>query len=268
VKTFIFTALLCEAKPLIAALGLKKDLAIKPFAVYRNEQYCLTITGVGKVAMAAGVAHTLGYINYTANPVLLNVGVAGHQSLALGQPLIAEKIIDADSGKNFYPQLVYDSPCKTGVLSSVAKPQTDYPEAHIYDMEGSAFYETAIKFSSAELVQCLKIISDNQASSVEMINAKQVSKLIEPNVGFFEQLLNNMLQLSLIQDDPEPQHLQLMLSQRHFTVNEQVRLKKLLIRWEALSESQLLKIEASGFDSSRAFLNYLEEHVSSCDFTL
>ena len=83
---FIYTALPCEAKPLVAHLRLKKEIGIQPFAVYCNDKLCLTITGLGKNAMAAGVAYTQALYAGIENPILINLGVAGHQSRTIGTP--------------------------------------------------------------------------------------------------------------------------------------------------------------------------------------
>jgi len=56
-RIFIYAALPCEAKPLVEHFKLKKDTTIQPFAVYLNQDICLTVTGLGKSAMAAGVAY-------------------------------------------------------------------------------------------------------------------------------------------------------------------------------------------------------------------
>ena len=96
-RVFIYTALPCEAKALISRLQLKKNLHIRPFAIYTNAEICLTVTGPGKCAMAAGVAYSQAIFSNIAHPVLLNVGIAGHYDSSLGQMFIAEKISDKNT---------------------------------------------------------------------------------------------------------------------------------------------------------------------------
>ena len=78
-KAFIFTALPCEAKPLIDRYKLKKDTNIQAFNIFRNDEIILTVTGIGKTAMAAGVAYTQALFPAKLNPVMLNIGIAGQQ---------------------------------------------------------------------------------------------------------------------------------------------------------------------------------------------
>ena len=100
-KIFIYTALPCEAKPLVEHFKLKKRLDVQAFAVYEHDTLCLTVTGVGKSAMAAGVAYTQALFNGVENPILINIGIAGHRDYAIGDLYLVDKIIDADSQKPF-----------------------------------------------------------------------------------------------------------------------------------------------------------------------
>ena len=156
---FIYTALPCEAKLLVAHFSLKKATAIQPFAVYINAKICLTVTGPGKSAMAAGIAYTQALFAAPPHPILLNIGIAGHKDHALGRLFLIDKIIDRDSGRNHYPPLLFKPPCATGSVQTASIPQLAYDQPHLYDMEASAFYETASRFSSGELIQCLNAIT-------------------------------------------------------------------------------------------------------------
>ncbi|MGR8942283.1 MAG: hypothetical protein ACU83P_11910, partial [Gammaproteobacteria bacterium] len=159
---FIYTALPCEASPLIEHFKLRKDLTSQPFEVYRRDRICLTVTGIGKCAMAAGVAYTLARTSAAEKPILLNIGIAGHAENQLGSIFLAGKIIDADTQRNYYPPLVFSPPCPVETVRTLSRPQSDYAETHLYDMEASAFYETAARFSTGELIHSLKVVSDNR----------------------------------------------------------------------------------------------------------
>ncbi len=268
VTVYLFAALMPEAKPVIAYLNLKQDPKSKVFSVYRGDNICLTVTGLGKSAMAAGIAYTLASFLPDNSPVLLNFGIAGHAHLSIGSVFVAEKIQDADSGKRFYPQLVADLPCRGLPISSVSKVSEHYPEDCLSDMEASAFFEIAVRFTSAELIQCLKVISDNQENPSDSVNPKLAQTLIKQNVETLQQLINALLSLRQQLDDQEPQAFQQLVQTTHFSVSEQNRLKKLLIRWEALTDSQPLELQRSEFTSGKAFLKALEERIEQCNMQL
>ncbi len=127
-KIFIYTALPCEAKPLVEHFGLKKDVSVRPFAVYLSHDICLTVTGLGKSAMAAGVAYTQALFASVEHPVMLNIGIAGHKDHPLGGLFLIDKIIDVDSQKSYYPSLNVTPPCPTGSIQTSSKPQLNYDQ--------------------------------------------------------------------------------------------------------------------------------------------
>jgi adenosylhomocysteine nucleosidase len=267
-KTFIYAALPCEAKPLVAHFNLKKDTAVEPFAVYLNRDICLTVTGPGKSAMAAGIAYTQALFASAEHPVMLNVGIAGHKDHALGTLFLIDRIIDLDSGKNHYPPLVCTGSCATGSLQTASRPQLQYDQPHLYDMEASAFYETATRFSCAELVQCLKVVSDNKQTPAENIEPKQVSALIAAHIPAVEALLTNMTALAKLITSPEPHLFSQLVQHYHFTASERVQLKNLLCRWNVLTDHRELEFDESDIKRGKDVLRWLDQQIDKIDFCL
>jgi adenosylhomocysteine nucleosidase len=267
-KTFIYTALPCEAKPLVSHFKLKKDTAVEPFAVYLNRDICLTVTGPGKSAMAAGIAYTQALFASVENPVMLNIGIAGHKDHDLGMLFLIDKIIDLDSGRNHYPSLVCHPPCATDSLQTASIPQLQYDQPHLCDMEASAFYETAARFSCSELIQCLKVISDNRQTPAGNIEAKQVSALIAAHVPAIEALLAEMAALAKLITQPEPRLFKQLVQQYHFTASERVQLKNLLCRWDVLTDHREPAFDESGLKRGKDVLRWLDQQISQIDFCL
>lgn len=235
--TYLFLALPCEAKPLIASFGLKKQLAISAFEIYQQHDVTLTISGVGKTAMATAVGYTLGLVKPSAPAVLVNIGIAGHQQAPLGSLFLADKITDQESGKSSYPHLYLpprDYPSLP--LLTVNQPQSDYAPATLYDMEASAFYAAASRFTSSELILTLKIISDNQSSSTLQINAAQVSAWISAQIPAISHSLSQVSGLAAqLPQELKPDRVQALCPGIHLTVNEQQQVLQLLQRWQVLT---------------------------------
>lgn len=267
-KIFIYTALPCEAKPLVEHFGLKKEVAIQPFAVYLNRDICLTVTGLGKSAMAAGVAYTQALFASAEHPVMLNIGIAGHRDHAVGSLFLIDRIIDADSQKRYYPALVFTPPCPTGGIQTLSKPRPDYDPLHLCDMEASAFYETAVRFSSSELILCLKVISDNKSSPVENIQAKQVAGLIAAHLGVIDSLLAIITALVEKIAAPEPMLFEQLLQRYHFTVNERMQLKSRLCRWQVVTGHEALEFDEARLHDARDVLHWLKLRIAGTDFYL
>lgn len=265
---FIYTALPCEAKPLIEHFKLKKDTTVEPFAVYFNQDMYLTVTGIGKSAMAAGMAYTQALFAAIEHPVLLNIGIAGHKDHPLGSLFLIDKITDFDSQRNYYPPLIFTPPCLTTGIQTVSKPQPTYNQSDLFDMEASAFYETAVRFSSGELIQCLKVISDNQLSPTAYIHPKQVAALIAAHVPAIEELMKELARLTTLITQPEPRLFEQLVKRYHFTVNEKMQLKNQLSRWAVITGRTDLKLDESSLHRGKDVLCRLDQLINATDFYL
>lgn len=268
ITTFIYAALPCEAKPLIEFYRLKKDVSVTCFSIYINNTICLTVTGIGKTAMAAGIAYSQARFSTQPQPVMLNVGVAGHQHHALGELFLADKITDTDTSKQYYPPITFTPDCATAALHTYSKPQSVYPQTALCDMEAAAFYETATRFATGELCHCLKIISDNAASPSDNINPQQVTGLIGAQLPVINKMMMALRQLAQeLQPGVIAEYGQL-LAHYHFTANEKIQLNKLLSRWRLitpLAEPNLADIAAN---NAKEFLKKLEQVINATKFDL
>ncbi len=265
---FIYTALECEAKALIRKFELKKDSSVHPFAIYRNDVMLLCVTGIGKVAMAAGVAYSQALYAKVSNPIMLNIGIAGHKNLQIGELRVASKVIDADSSRVFYPQLIGQSWPESSSVRSTTVANTNYTAEVLNDMEASAFYETAVKFSSCELIHCLKVVSDNESSAVEQITPKRV----EQWMAVHQQQLNEIFQFLHTQRQliiPDAlQEYEEILSRWHFSVSGQVKLQGLLRRWKVLSGDNWLEKQSVDFASGKQLLRCLQQDIAELKINL
>lgn len=260
---YIFVALPCEAKPLIEHFKLKKDLSTTAFGIYRNNNFTVTVTvtGIGKSAMAAGVAYCLALFPSPALPVLLNIGIAGHGMHALGSVFSADKIVDQDSGRSYYPQLVATPPCSTLTVTTVSRPQSDYPSASLYEMEAAAFYETAMRFSSSELIQCIKVISDNKLNHTGQIKAAQVSLWIQSALPMIEEYNQQLRQLALLDKQVKESYFDEVAAQWRFSSNEKLQLKKLLNKRAILMPQKALDLAVFSPGSGKVVLNHLRKEI-------
>jgi adenosylhomocysteine nucleosidase len=267
-RVFIYTALPCEAKPLVEHFKLKKETAVKPFDIYVHRHICLTVTGLGKSAMAAGVAYSQALYPSVENPVMINIGIAGHQNHVVGSLFLIDKITDSDSCRSWYPPLVFSSPCPTGSIKTASRPQLDYNHPDLCDMEASAFYETATRFASSELVQCLKVVSDNRLTPVDRIKPQNVSGLIAAHIRAIEDVSAELLHLADLATFPEPRLVAELTSRYRFTVNERVQLGKQLRRWDSLTGGRALDFDRSGLRRGGDLLRWLGQQIDALEFHL
>jgi len=263
---YFFAALPCEAKPLISHFKLKKELSVTAFTIYRNGGITLTVTGLGKSAMAAGVAYTLALFPAPRLPVLLNIGIAGHRSYQLGSVFAAEKITDQETERKHYPQWVISPPCPTHTLTTVAQAQSDYASDSIYEMEASAFYETAIRFSSSELIHCIKIISDNQDNPCTQIKPDQVSQWIVDALPIIEKMRQQLNELAELNQSSNTDSYTEIITQWHFTSSEKIQLNGLLNKRSILIKDKPLNLIEMPQSKAKEVLNYLREELNAQAF--
>lgn len=255
----ILCALRCEAKPLIEHYKLQAIDNSGPFAIWQNESLRIMVCGLGKNAAAAGVGYLAAQTDDHA--AWLNLGVGGCGDAKLGQLFWASKIVDAASERFYYPAPMLDYSCEHHTVCSVDKPQADYEQNVIYDMEASAFYETACRFTSVELVQIVKIISDNQQQGIAQVKAKQVEQLVREQlphiITIIEQLQKLQQEAATIYAQPEAYDE--LLTRWHFTAYQRKQLLRLLQRAEALN---LELPDLTEQQNSKQVISHLQQHVS------
>lgn len=268
INRFIFTALACEAKAFINQFKLKKDLNPQPFTIYSNEQIVLTITGSGKIAMAAAVAYSLALFESIENPVLINAGIAGHQTAALGTLFSVHKITDSDSGKNYYPQSIIKNKGSSLALCTVSKPNLDYQDDYLYEMETSGFYEIASRFTTTELIHIFKIVSDNELIGIETINAKKVTAWMTAALDEMTIVIEKLKVLAISLPNPNSPDYALLKATYYFNVNNSHQLKASLQRWNVLTDGAELNFSDIKFHHAKAVLQWLQQQIDLQAFRL
>jgi hypothetical protein len=266
-SVFIFTALECEAKPFIQYFNLKKEQNNMVFSRYSHGSIILTISGIGKTAMAAAVAHTFALFPKARTPVIINIGIAGHKSQPIGDLFLASKVSDNDSGKRFYPHLMGNNlPLSCEVITS-SKPCTNYNLDALADMEASAFYEVAVKFSSNELIHCIKVISDNESKSIKDIRPSLVIEWISCHLASIDHLIQHWSKLSQLITPAKQEAFTGLVEKHHFSVSSQIKLKALLQRWYVLSASSWAT-QNSPTTHSKEILKQLDEDIKNLELHL
>lgn len=260
----IVTALPCEARPLIDRYRLQGRQREHGFRIYENHALRLIIAGVGKCAAAAACAYLQGR-DAGAKHAWLNLGIAGHRHLAVGTAVLAHKVGDAASGQAWYPPLPFQVPCTTVDLVSVDQPEGDYGDGTAYDMEAAGFYATAARFNTHELVQVLKVISDNAAHPADQVTATHAEQLITARLDTIDAMIRQLGQLEqrLGRQHPESGQLQPYLQRWHFSVSQQHQLQRLLQRWQALAERLPEVDEFAGARSGKQVIAALQARLAT-----
>lgn len=267
----LICALRCEAQPLIEHYRMTAVGSGNIFDCYidRHHGVSLTISGPGKTAAASAVIQTHMLLAAVRDDSWVNIGIAGHDKLDVGSPVVAHKVIDYATGRTWYPQLLFDNQILSGSLITLDGPSDDYHDTAMYDMEAAGFYDAVSRTSTLERCHSLKIISDNRVSAMNDINKKQIRRLIELNLGRITDFVTGLDSIAsaphtVKNDDPEYRQ---MLERYHFTHSQKLMLKKLLQRWRVLSPGTVIDSSAHGNPgNSRELIACIKERLDAAAF--
>ncbi len=179
---YICTAMYCEANSFIKQLNLKKDYNSHKFQIFKNEQIILLITGVGKVKAAVATAYLFSKYEPKDSDLFVNIGVCAtkNKNTAIGTAFFCNKIIENDTKKTFYPDMLLKHPFEENSVEtcSLAVSEKDIGiEGNLIDMEASGIYESASIFFRSHQIFFIKIVSDYLKA--ENLSKDKISKLIE-----------------------------------------------------------------------------------------
>ena len=248
----IISALNCEAKPWVDYFGLKKQCDA-PFRLYSKEgiDVEIAISGIGSLAMATAV----GWIGaLTARPrIWLNLGVAGHATLPIGAICRVHSAINAADLSKYFPPLVAKWRGENSAIACVNAPSNSYVEDAMIDMESYAFFKAASLFSASEVVQAIKVVSDNQEQGFEELNAAKISALMLPHV---EQVNKYISALKGISPVREIEHPWSILINPRCTHSQRLQLEDLFKKACVLGLHE--QLEALGLDSQTSVKSSIE----------
>ena len=230
-----------EAKVLLDWFDLTEIEPKKKFRCYGgSEGIALTVTGMGVANAAAGVRHL-----HDSQPpgfrAWLNIGIAGHDSAALGEGFLIRRIMHRESGELYWPP-VTDLKLPDCELITVAEPETGYPEDAAYDMEGAGFFAAAAGLISSDLVYVFKIISDNRENPVANVDPKQVPDLIRGQESAIRKLVSHLRERSarFAGYYGMPVEFDLLLDKYRFSATRKAGLARLCRRFHALGKQDRL----------------------------
>ena len=266
----IVCALKPEARPLLDHFGLRALPDVPRIYHNADAHISLTLSGIGKSAAAGAVARTHAYFDADKSHAWLNLGIAGHADLPLGQAVIVKKVTDAASGQTWFPSRVFPVTIPAHDLVTLDEPGNDYRE-ELFDMECAGFFRAVSGVATLELAQAVKVISDNADRPMDGVNPDLASRLIKQNLPFIENIIEQLLTLStLLQDlnDAGPDY-QAITRQRHFTVSQQHQLRAALRKWRALQPGGRGPAErVAGKKTAAEALRYLQNELDKSPIKL
>ncbi|MBM7582595.1 nucleoside phosphorylase [Caldicoprobacter guelmensis] len=212
---YVVTALPYEASPIIKKYGLKRDEACRHFPLYRADNMVLIVSGVGKLASAMATAYLLAQnmkheeAKEEESLAVINIGVCGavDQRYPIGTSVLIYKVIDHETGKQYFPDILIQHPFEEGsvetcnqvvrredVLSSRVELQ-----ANLVDMEASGFFQAASRFLAPHQIYIVKVVGDHL--DVVDFNGQRVTQCITGALEAMDELLKQVQKVCRVESD-------------------------------------------------------------------
>lgn len=259
-------ALKAEAGPLIEWFKLSKEDTPSPFPVFTNDLHRLVLSGVGKDLSAKATSY-LAERFPKPNQTWMNFGLAGHGTLELGTVFMANRILDDGDRNAFYPTQLFEHELQSSTLKTCSSPNSDYPDPIGYDMEASAFCARASAASVRELIQVIKIVSDNPDHPVDSFDRSSVGTSVDRALPSILPLIEQFEELAhYIEPAPELSKIfDSVLSEHPFSETQRHQARKLLTHGRALGypEKKALGIITKARTAKQAISmlrEYMEEY--------
>ena len=196
---FIVCALAAEARPLIAALSLRKDEHACPYDTYFSvdSSVVMVLSGMGTVSAASATSYLLTRFQFhPRKDFLLNFGSCAGKDPGL---FLIHKITDEVSGRDFYPEMLYDlSSCglplsSEKALVTVPKVIASLPDPELlYEMEASGIFQAAMRFCPPHRMLFLKYVSDSGEEDPKKITSELLTERAIPHVPVVQSILEKL----------------------------------------------------------------------------
>ena len=178
----IVVALPVEARPLVSSLNLK----FHSHGEYRNDEFTLIVTGVGRISSA--ISTTKAFSLNDDYVSVLNFGLCGSRNpkTNIGEMRYVNRIREVCTGRDFFPDPLIDHEWKESAIQCHDQPVQDPnvmnfdPFAEIVDMESAGFFQAATLFLPVHSIHCIKVVSDHLDTSRK--STKAIEGLINNRV--------------------------------------------------------------------------------------
>jgi len=235
-----------EAKTIIDHYKLSIIDGKSFFPVFKNfdETHWLVLSGIGRHNAAAATAYLYSISKSSKSAAWINLGIAGCGKGNYGDLCLVDKISNS-SRKNRYPTIMPRSVLSKMHLFTSDTPINNYSFHELIDMEGSAFYDIASKFTSNELICLMKVISDGPKNDIKDLNKDRIIDLIKSNIINIKKVISYYENLSHFDflRNKKPYLYTQIISRWHFSVTQKYQLENLLRRIKSfLPDNNVLEI--------------------------
>ena len=257
-------ALKSEAIAIIEKYDMKSFDHHGLFQLFKNLDgtHWLVISGIGQINSASATTYLYKVSQAPPWCSWINIGIAGYKS-NYGTIYLVDKVTRKSSGEDDFPGNLIKSKVMREKLITVDKPDTNYEENALIDMEASSFLDIATRLTCRELVIILKVVSDEPNSSIKKLTSQKITNLIKQNINTILEIASEAENLS--QEEYEriklPDFYFLIIKKFHFTETQKNQLKFLTRRCTSVFDEKRLLSKFHIFKNSAEVINYLNDKL-------
>ena len=201
----LITALKAESDPFIQHLSLKKDGALDfPYFVNQKLNVGLIGVGVGKKNIKSRINDFFKLINHK-EVQFINIGIAGGKKSRtnIGDLFIINKILDDNSDKKYYPEIIIDHGLNESSITTVGAPIHDGGKKYdtLVDMEAHEIFSTCSRLVPVHNISIIKLVSDHMDGQELFTQPSIVSELLKEKMDEIIYFIN---QFKLIDEMVRP----------------------------------------------------------------
>ncbi len=164
---YITVAMQIEARPLISAMGLKKNHSTTRFKVYDSAECALIVSGTGKVQSAISTTFLLTHYPVQKTDFFVNFGTCGTTipDVQIGTIFLVNRIRDHETGREVFPDLLYKHEFMEAGLETFGQPVGSLEavrttDTELVDMEAYGAFESARHFLPLHRIAVVKVALD------------------------------------------------------------------------------------------------------------
>ena len=192
-------------------------------------------------------------------PLWINIGIAGHKNLKIGNIYEIKKVIREREEKiSLYTNTISNF-FEVHKACTVDKTEELFKDNYIYDMESFGFLSSVELFSLREHIFIFKIISDNLKN--KSLDYKSFSyNYVKKYIRVINKFLNNYYKIICIKKENNFEEiLSLVTTKFHVTFYNKKKLERVLPKLLAIRNENSIKIEIFKSKDLKLLLNNFEK---------
>jgi hypothetical protein len=197
--------------------------------------------------------------------VWINVGICGAHNLPLGSTFVVNKVMCKEVKEALYPPQILQAEFSAKAVITKHMADTSYEDDALIDMEAYAFFKTVWQFTYSELVQSVKIVSDNRKTGIGHVDKHYVTELLADKSQAVSRLAEGLEDLLNNITNPLSSEMEktTITSNWRFSNTQEKQLDKLLMRIDALGGRIDVESELRPLKTSKEVIRFLEDKADS-----